>query len=95
MAEQQQTVSECMDNEDRNNDRFPFSVVWTGLPGITWLLPCIGHLGICDSQGRVWDFDAPYHVGVGHMAFERPRKFFNFIYLYYISFYYLQGMESY
>ena len=70
-----QTVSECMAKEDPNNDRFPFCVVWTGLPLITPLFPFIGHLGICDSKGRVWDFDSPYHVGVCFI-FSFPFNFF-------------------
>lgn len=36
---------------DPANDRFPFCIVWSPLPVITWFLPFIGHLGIADSQG--------------------------------------------
>ena len=31
---------------------------------IRWLLPFIGHMGICDSEGKVHDFAGPYHIGV-------------------------------
>ena len=34
---------------DAHNARFPLSIVWTPLPGISWLLPFIGHTGICDA----------------------------------------------
>jgi hypothetical protein len=55
-------------------DKFPFSIVWTPIPMITWLVPFIGHAGICDSRGRVWDFQGPYSIGVNNMAFGRPCR---------------------
>ncbi|KAL4475588.1 hypothetical protein ABPG72_009277 [Tetrahymena utriculariae] len=36
-------------NEDKispENDRFPYCIVWTALPFITWIIPIIGHTGI-------------------------------------------------
>lgn len=32
---------------DKANNRFPFCIVWTPLPVITWILPFFGHTGIC------------------------------------------------
>ena len=32
---------------DISKDRYPFCIVWTPLPLISWFLPCIGHTGIC------------------------------------------------
>lgn len=32
---------------DIKNHRFPFCIVWTPLPLISWFLPIIGHTGIC------------------------------------------------
>ena len=49
---------------DVNKNRYPFSIVWGQLPCLTWLCPCVGHMGICDSQGRVHDFAGPYTVCV-------------------------------
>jgi hypothetical protein len=49
---------------DPVRNRFPFCVVWGPLPVISWILPFIGHMGICDSKGRVHDFAGPYHIGV-------------------------------
>ena len=42
--------------------RFPLSIVWTPLPFVTWMIPCIGHTGIGDSKGVIFDFAGPYHV---------------------------------
>ncbi len=48
--------------------RYPLCVAWTPLPCISWLLPFIGHTGICTSDGRVHDFAGPYTIGVRDAA---------------------------
>lgn len=42
---------------------------------ITWFLPVVGHLGICDSMGRVYDFAGPYTIGEDGMAFGEPARY--------------------
>ncbi len=32
---------------DISNNRYPFCIVWTPLPLISWFIPFIGHTGIC------------------------------------------------
>lgn len=32
---------------DVENNRFPYCIVWTPLPLISWFIPFIGHTGIC------------------------------------------------
>jgi len=49
---------------DRCNNRFPYSIVWGPLPPITCCVPCVGHMGITDSIGRIHDFQGPYYIGV-------------------------------
>ena len=49
---------------DVHAGRYPFAVVWGPLPGLTCCCPCVGHLGIADSQGRIHDFQGPYAIGV-------------------------------
>ncbi|KAF4754625.1 hypothetical protein FOZ63_010404 [Perkinsus olseni] len=51
---------------DLSRDRFPYCVVWTPLPVLSWLIPFIGH---------VHDFAGPYCVSVDAMAFARPMRF--------------------
>lgn len=36
--------------------RYPFCIVWTPIPLITWLLPFVGHMGIATSGGLIRDF---------------------------------------
>ena len=60
--------------EDAALSRFPFSVVWTPLPLITWLLPFVGHLGIADSRGVIYDFAGPFTIGVDSFAFGAPVR---------------------
>jgi len=57
-----------------------FCILWSPIPMITWLFPFVGHLGIADSRGVVYDFQGPYSIGVRttpHMAFGSiTRKLF-------------------
>jgi hypothetical protein len=34
---------------DEERQLFPFCIVWTLLPCITCLIPCVGHAAICES----------------------------------------------
>lgn len=59
---------------DANNDRYPYCIVWTPLPLITWFLPFIGHMGICTSAGVIRDFAGPYFVSVTQIRFFVIRQ---------------------
>ena len=60
---------------DFERSRFPYAIVWSPLPPITWLLPFIGHMGIADSRGVIYDFAGPYHIGEDCMAFGAPTRY--------------------
>ena len=60
---------------DKERQRYPFCIVWTPIPCISWLIPSIGHAGICNSEGIIHDFAAPYYVSIDNMAFGNPTKF--------------------
>ena len=32
---------------DIKNQKFPYCIVWTPLPLMSWFIPLIGHTGIC------------------------------------------------
>ncbi|KAK9719827.1 Protein of unknown function (DUF778) [Popillia japonica] len=34
-----------MSTIDKTRDRYPFCIVWTPIPILTWLFPIIGHMG--------------------------------------------------
>ncbi|KAM9307335.1 uncharacterized protein tmem222b isoform 1-T1 [Pholidichthys leucotaenia] len=55
--------------------RYPYCIVWTPIPVLSWLLPFIGHMGICTSTGIIRDFAGPYFVSEDNMAFGRPTKY--------------------
>lgn len=55
--------------------RFPFCVVWTPIPVLTWLLPFVGHVGICLSSGIILDFAGPYYVAMDALSFGNPTKY--------------------
>lgn len=42
----------------------PTSIVWAPLPLLSWILPLVGHVGITDSSGHIWDFAGPYQINV-------------------------------
>jgi hypothetical protein len=54
--------------------RFPFCIVWTPLPLISWFLPFIGHTGIAMSDGIIHDFSGPYSVTEDDLAFGETHK---------------------
>jgi len=52
-----------------------YTILWSPLPPITWLIPFIGHMGITNSRGIASDFQGPYNVGdMGRMAFGAPTR---------------------
>eukprot|EP01016_Furgasonia_blochmanni_P015042 TRINITY_DN1808_c0_g2_i2.p1 TRINITY_DN1808_c0_g2~~TRINITY_DN1808_c0_g2_i2.p1 ORF type:complete len:257 (+),score=29.94 TRINITY_DN1808_c0_g2_i2:118-888(+) len=56
-------------------NRFPFCIVWTTLPIISFVFPMIGHTGICNSKGVIHDFAGPYYISVDDFAFGAPLKY--------------------
>jgi len=60
---------------DSENARFPFCIVWTPLPLISWLLPFIGHTGVATSHGIIHDFAGPYTVSIDDLAFGETHKY--------------------
>ena len=60
---------------DTEHHRYPYCIVWTPIPLISWLLPVIGHMGICMANGIIRDFAGPYYVSNDDMAFGRPTKY--------------------
>lgn len=63
------------DYMDFERDRYPFCIVWTPIPLLTWICPIIGHMGIATSSGVIRDFAGPYVVSEDNMAFGRPTKY--------------------
>ena len=59
---------------------FPCSILWTPIHPITWLFPFVGHLGICDSTGRLHDWGGgPISAcHPRHMMFGEPARYLRF-----------------
>lgn len=53
---------------------FPHCLVWTPIPVVTWLLPFVGHMGVCDAAGAIHDFAGPYFVNRGELSFGSPTR---------------------
>ena len=61
------------------DDIYPFCIVWTPIPPITIFLPFVGHMGIADSRGVIYDFQGPYTVGEGNLAFGRTARYLQLV----------------
>ncbi len=73
------TTTSSTSKVDPAHARFPFSIVWTPLPLITWLIPLIGHTGIGMSNGVIHDFAGPYYISIDDLAFGEAHKYAPFI----------------
>ncbi|CAA7395216.1 unnamed protein product [Spirodela intermedia] len=60
---------------DSGRARFPCCIVWTPLPFISWLIPFIGHVGICREDGVILDFAGPNFVSVDNFAFGAVARY--------------------
>lgn len=60
---------------DIESDKYPYCIVWTPIPVLTWFFPFIGHMGIAMSNGVIRDFAGPYYVSEDNMAFGRPTRY--------------------
>lgn len=58
---------------DTKRHRYPFAIVWTPIPPITWVLPFVGHMGVCDSRGVIYDFTGL--IGIDDLAFGKPTRY--------------------
>lgn len=62
------------ESEAEGEPRLSKCVVWTTLPVLSQICPALGHVGICDSNGVVYDFQGTGHVGRGKMLFADPKE---------------------
>ncbi|PWA78932.1 hypothetical protein CTI12_AA213620 [Artemisia annua] len=60
---------------DPSRARFPCSIVWTPLPVVSWLLPFVGHTGICREDGVILDFAGPNFVCVDNFTFGTVARY--------------------
>jgi transmembrane protein 222 len=56
-------------------NRFPLCIVWTPLPYISWIFPFIGHTGLCDADGIIYDFAGPYYIYRHGLDFGVTHKY--------------------
>ena len=59
---------------DPIKQKYPYCIVWTRLPCFSCVIPCIGHVGICKSDGTIYDFLGP-QVHCGELGFDKPVKY--------------------
>ena len=62
-------------NIDLKSSHFPYCIVWTPIPVLTYIIPSIGHTGIGNSNGIIHDFSSSFFVSVDDFAFGKPTKY--------------------
>nr|ADW80942.1 RTE1-like protein 1 [Dianthus caryophyllus] len=60
---------------DPERGRFPFLFVWAPLPVLTWLIPFIGHIGICREDGVILCFTTSYFVFVDDFGYFSVTRY--------------------
>lgn len=55
--------------------RFPTCIVWSPIPILTWFLPFIGHMGLADSKGTIFDFAGPYTINRDNFTFGTATRY--------------------
>ena len=71
-------------NDDDNLHPLSFTILWSPLPPITWLIPFIGHMGIANSNGIANDFQGPFTVGDRGRMVRQYIMYTDFLAIYYI-----------
>lgn len=56
-------------------DLYPFCLVWTPIPFLTWIFPFVGHMGICNSEGITYDFAGSFYISEGNLAFGKTTRY--------------------
>ncbi len=54
-----------------NEDKEP-RIVWAPLPVLSWILPLVGHVGVTDTTGTIYDFAGPRTIGVNRLLCGPP-----------------------
>lgn len=57
-----------MSKIDVLRNRFPYCLVWTPIPILSWMFPFIGHMGIATSSGVIRDFAGSNLVAEDNMV---------------------------
>lgn len=69
------SFTELNSSIDLPNQKYPYCLVWTALPCLTCCIPCIGHTGICKSDGTIYDFVGAGPIHSEELAFGNPLKY--------------------
>lgn len=60
---------------DPKKAKFPCCIVWAPLPVVSWLVPYIGHVGICREDGAILDFSGSNLVTVDNFAYGAVARY--------------------
>ena len=58
-----------------SKNRYPYCIVWTPIPFLTYIIPFIGQTGIANSKGIIHDYSASFFVNINDFSFGKPTKY--------------------
>ena len=58
-----------------SKNRYPYCIVWTPIPFLTYIVPFIGQTGIANSKGIIHDYSASFFVNIDDFSFGKPTKY--------------------
>ena len=58
-----------------SKNRYPYCIVWTPIPFLTYIIPFIGQTGIANSKGIIHDYSASFFVNIDDFSFGKPTKY--------------------
>ena len=56
--------------------RYPYCIVWSPIPFLTYIIPCIGYVGIANSEGIIHDFSTSFFINIDDFIFGKPTKYY-------------------
>lgn len=55
----------------------PYAFLWSPIPFISTILPFIGHISVCSSNGTIHDFFSSKYISLNQINYGAPYKYIN------------------
>lgn len=55
----------------------PYAFLWSPIPFISTILPFIGHISVCSSNGTIHDFFSSKYISINQINYGSPYKYIN------------------
>lgn len=55
----------------------PYALLWSPIPFISTIIPFIGHISVCSSNGTIHDFFSSKYISLNQINYGAPYKYIN------------------